>query len=344
MLWHIRAILKTYFMITSFITNSNQTASAAVSLTASLPPAVVRLFAPNAPAARCFMNFFTAQIRSDHTRRAYWNAVRRFSLWCETHGLGQLCQVEPFHVAAFLQHLQGTLAPASVKQHLAALRMLFDWMVIERVIAMNPAQAVRGPRHSVKAGKTPILTSEEARCLLESIDTSTVIGLRDRALIGLMIYTFARVGAALRMKVEDVYIQGRRYWVRLHEKGGKTHTLPCHHKLEDYLLDYLEGARLGADPKAPLFPSVGPGGLLSSRPMDQSAVYYMIQRRAKAAGIATKIGCHSFRATGITEYLRNGGRLEVAQQMANHESPRTTRLYDRRGDQVSLEEVERIAI
>ncbi len=197
----------------------------------------------------------------------------------------------------------------------------------------------------VKKGKTPVLTAEEARTLLDSIETDTVLGLRDRALIGLMVYSFARVGAEVQMRVEDVYVQGRRHWVRLHEKGGKEHALPCHHNLKEYLLDYIERAGIKDDPKGPLFRTVDElTGALTANAVDQSAVYYLIRRRAKAAGIETKIGCHTFRATGITAYLKNGGRLEVAQQMAGHESSRTTGLYDRRDDEVSLDEVERIAI
>jgi integrase len=159
-----------------------------------------------------------------------------------------------------------------------------------------------------------------------------------------MVYTFARVGAAIKMRVEDVYIQGRRAWVRLHEKGGKQHEMPCHHNLEAWLHAYVEGAGLVGG-KGYLFRSAaGRTGRLSEAPMTQADVYRMVGRRAEAAGIRTRIGCHSFRATGITEYLRNGGKLEIAQAMANHESARTTGLYDRRGDQVSLDEVERILI
>ena len=223
--------------------------------------------------------------------------------------------------------------------------MLFDWLVVGHVLAVNPASPVRGPKHKVKKGKTPVLTAEEARALLDSIDPSSPIGLRDRALIALMVYTFARVGAALKMRIEDVYVQGRRTWVRLHEKGGKRHEMPCHHNLEAYLQAYIEGAGLAGDDKAYLFRTArGRTGRLSSEPMSQPDAYRMIARRARAAGIWTRIGNHSFRATGITEYLRNGGKLEIAQAMAAHESARTTGLYDRRDDLVSLDEVERIVI
>ena len=223
--------------------------------------------------------------------------------------------------------------------------MLFDWLVLGQVLPWNPASVVRGPKHSVKKGKTAVLASDEARDLLESIETGSLIGLRDRALIGLMSFTFARVGAALQMRVADVYVQGRRTWVRLHEKGGKVNELPCHHKLDEYLDQYVRKAGLAKDPKAFLFQTVDWNtGKLTSRPLSQVDAYRMIRRRAAAAGIRTKIGTHTFRATGITAYLKNGGRIEVAQQMAAHESSRTTGLYDRRGDEVTIEEVERIGI
>ena len=144
--------------------------------------------------------------------------------------------MQAFHVAAFIKDLQGEFSPPTVKQHLAALRMLFDWLVTGHVLEVNPAHAVRGPKYVVRKGKTPVLTAEEARELLESIET------------------------------------------------------------------------------------------------------------VRTTGIQTRIGNHTFRATGITAYLKNSGTLETAQHIANHESPRTTKLYDRREEEISLDEVERIAI
>jgi len=302
------------------------------------------LFTATAASARRTLEFFTANIRNPNTRKAYARAVEEFASWCGVNGLHELGAIEPTHVAAYVEQLQLRLSPPSVKLSLAALRMLFDWLVVGQVMPMNPASSVRGPRHSVRKGKTPVLAAEEARALLDAIDVSTLAGLRDRALVGLMVYSFARVGAAIGMRVEDVYVQGRRTWIRLHEKGGKVHEMPCHHNLDEYLHAYIDQASL-ADAKGWLFRSAaGRTGQLSQRPMRQADVYRMIARRALAAQVRTKIGCHSFRATGITEYLRNGGKLEIAQQMANHESSRTTGLYDRRQDQVSLDEVERIVI
>jgi integrase len=183
------------------------------------------------------------------------------------------------------------------------------------------------------------------RSLLYSIPGDTVVGMRGRALIALMVYTFARVGAVIKMRSEDVYVQGRRTWVRSHEKGGKRHEMPCHHSLDAYLVEYIEAAGVAEDPKGWLFRSTrARTGQLTDNPLYQADVYRMSRRRALAAGIRTQIGNHTFRATGITEYLRNGGQLEIAQRMAKHESARTTGLYDRRDDQVSLDEVERILI
>jgi integrase len=160
-----------------------------------------------------------------------------------------------------------------------------------------------------------------------------------------MVFSFARIGAALGMKVEDVYVQQRRLWVRLHEKGGKVHEMPCHHNLETYLDAYMQAAGILEAKKGPLFRSArGRTGTLTEEAMDRVDAYRMVVRRAKAVGLSAVIGCHTFRATGIIAYLDNGGTLENAQIMAAHESPKTTKLYDRTGDEVTLDEVEKIVI
>ncbi|MBV8103198.1 MAG: tyrosine-type recombinase/integrase [Hyphomicrobiales bacterium] len=292
-----------------------------------------------------FWEFFVSNIRNPNTRRAYGRAIGQFLAWCEHNGIGSIIDIEPLHVGAYIEALTRSHSAPTVKQRLAAIRTLFDWLVTGQIVPANPAASVRGPKHVVKVGKTPVLDPAEARTLLDSIDVTTQVGLRDRALIGLMVYSFARIGAALAMKVEDVYVQNRRLWVRLHEKGGKRHEMPCHHNLEAYLNAYIDGCGLASDPKRLLFRTIGRGtGRLTTSPLPQANAYSMIRRRASAAGIPTKIGNHSFRATGITAYLNNGGTLEKAAAMANHASTRTTQLYDRRRDEMSLDEVERVAI
>ncbi|MBB3967174.1 tyrosine-type recombinase/integrase [Rhizobium metallidurans] len=297
------------------------------------------------PARLRFLEFFTAQIRNVNTRRSYAKAAMEFLRWCEERGARSLEAITPIHVAGWIEEMAGTLSAPTVKQRLAAVRHLFDWLVIGQVMAINPAHSVRGPKHSRKRGKTPVLSPEEARQLLDSIPADTLIGKRDRALIGLMTYTFARIGAARGMAVRDVYPQNRRLWVRLHEKGGKQVELPCHHTLEAYLDDYMDAAGLKEEPRAPLFQTIKRGtGRLSGASLAQAEAYAMIQRRAIGAGISTAVCNHTFRATGITAYLKNGGTLEKAANIANHSSTRTTQLYDRRSDDVSLDEIERILI
>ena len=224
--------------------------------------------------------------------------------------------------------------------------MLFDWLITGQVVPANPASAVRGPKHVVKTGKTPVLDAPDWRKLLDAIPTDTVRDLRDRALIATLTYSFARITAALNMKVEDLRPQGAGWRLRLHEKGGKHHAMPCHHALAEALHAYIAAAGIAEDRKGWLFrTSRGHNATaLSEQPMNQSDAWRMIRRRAVAAGIHAPIGNHTFRATGITAYLANGGALEHAQEMAAHESPRTTKLYDRTKERLTQDEVERIRL
>jgi len=166
-----------------------------------------------------FLEFFASTLRNPHTRRAYARAVTDFLAWCESHAVPSIAAVQPLHVAAWIEGQTRERSAPTVKQQLAAIRHVFDWLVMGQVVPLNPAASVRGPAHSVRQGKTPVLGPAEARTLLDSIDVSTPIGLRDRALIALMVYSFGRIGAALAMRVEDVFVQNRRLWVRLREKG-----------------------------------------------------------------------------------------------------------------------------
>ena len=239
-----------------------------------------------------FLEFFAARIANRRTRAAYGRAVGQFLAWCEARGL-VLTAVSPLHVAAYIRTHPGS-AP-TVKQHLAAIRMLGDWLVVSQVLPVNPAAAVRGPTHVVTTGATPVLSPAEARRLLAAIDTGTLAGLRDRALVSVMLYSFARAG-----------------------------------------LDEATAA---------LFQSVDPPGRrLTDLALSRRLVLAMIKRRAAAADLPPSTCCHTFRATGITAYLSNGGTLEHAQQIAGHASPKTTKLYDRTADTITVDEIERIVI
>jgi len=292
-----------------------------------------------------YVEFFTANIRNPHTRRAYARACARFFNWCNRRRLG-IANIRPFDVAAYIERLQNEAAAPSVKQQLAAIRMLFDWLVVGQVLPMNPAAAVRGPTHVVKSGKTPVLDGGEWRRLVDAIPTDTLRDRRDRALIATLTYSFARISAALKMRVEDLRARGAGWELRLREKGGKQHIIPCHHALAEELHAYIAAAGIGEERKAWLFRTAKgwKAKVLSAEPMAQADAWRMIRRREQAAGIKAPIGCHTFRATGITAYLENGGTLEHAQAMAAHESPRTTKLYDRTKERLTLDEIERIRL
>lgn len=296
-------------------------------------------------AAWRYLEFFAANIRNPNTRTAYARAASSFFAWCD--GLGLLLpDIQSVHVAAWVETLtKGGRSAPTVKQHLAAVRMLFGWLVVGQVVPHNPAAAVRGPKYSMATGKTHMPSREEAKALIVAIDTGSLIGLRDRALIGMLLYTFGRIGAVTAMRGGDYYHVGKRWWVRLHEKGGKEHTMPVHHTLEEWLDAYRIAAGIADDHKGFLFRTGDKrSGRLTDKPLAQADAWRMIQRRAIAAGVETRLGCHSWRARGITAYLENGGLLEHAQRMAAHSSARTTKLYDRRGEGISLDEVERITL
>jgi site-specific recombinase XerD len=317
----------------------------------ALPSALTRqiavpaiILAAGEEAGRHFLNFFIATLRNRNTRRAYARQSGAFCAWCAARGVGDVRAIRTEHVAAYVEQLtRSPLETASVKQALAAIRMLFDWLVVRQVLPANPAASVRGPRLVAKEGRTPVLDGADVVQLLESMPTADLVGLRDRALIGVMAYTFARIGAALALDVGDYVAQGRTRWLRLREKGGQRRQIAVHHLLEEYLDTYLAAAASGKARGTPLFRTArGRSGTLSDARMSQSDAWRMLQRRARAAGIEARLSNHTWRATGITTFLEHGGALETAQYMAGHADPRTTQLYDRRRQLLSRSEVERI--
>jgi integrase/recombinase XerD len=159
-----------------------------------------------------------------------------------------------------------------------------------------------------------------------------------------MVYSFARVGTAVIMKIGDYFQHRKRWWLRLHEKGGKRHEVPCHPSLEEYLNAWISAAGITCDKNGPLFRSMGKGDRLGERAMSRFDVLHMIKCRAEAAVLPYSTCYHTFRAIGITTYLQNGGTLEHAQTIANHELPRTTKLYDLTREERTFAEVERIKI
>ena len=280
-----------------------------------------------------------------HTRRAYLQACMKFLDWCHAQGVTDLKEIRPILVASYREVLIRRHATASVKLALSAIRKLFDHLVTGHVVAFNPAASVENPRESISEGKTPILPSEIVGTFLASFDTSHQVGLRDRALIGIMLFSFARVGAATSMKVKDYFNDGKNWYFRLHEKNGKQLTIPAHHQAQDYLDAYLNAAGMGADREGFLFRSSTGSrdrNQLTTKAFSPKQALKMVKRRCKDAGLPEEFCCHSFRGTACTNYLDNGGDLETARVMMGHAHSKTTRLYNRQNQDVKREEVYRI--
>ncbi len=290
-----------------------------------------------------YQEFFYGKLRNLHTRVAYERAVRRFLAWSQEKGL-DLKQISPAAVGRYLDEHPG--AVSSKKRTLAALRHFFDGLVTRHVIILNPAHSVRAERYQVVEGKTPEITVKQARKLLGSIDLSTVVGLRDRAAIAVLIYTAARVGAVAKLQRRHFYYAGEQWNLHFDDKGGKSREIPVRHDLERYLWEYLDTAGLRDAPKkSPLFRTlVRRQKRLTENGMRAHDLCRMVKRRLKDAGLPSRLSPHSFRVATITDLLEQGVPLEDVQQLVGHADPRTTRLYDRRQRRITRNIVERISI
>ena len=288
---------------------------------------------------------FFSQTLNNNTNQAYANGVKLFCEFMTYLELEDILDIEPKHITEFVSHMSDNeYGVATTRLYLSAVRMFLDNCVVDGLISVNPAKAVKLPRHSSRTGKTPVIIPEQVRQILDSIPFVTQADYRDRALIGLMVFSFFRVSAALSLSLSDYELRGEQRWIIGEEKGSKRHEMPVHFTLEALLDEYIEFVGM-TELTTPLFQSSNArGGKLTGRPFDRTAAWRMVRRRAATAGVNREIGNHSFRATGITTYLNAGGSLEDARIMANHSNATTTKLYDRTGDIAKIQEVNRIDI
>lgn len=309
----------------------------------SAPPAPAALERAGPKALFASNEYFAARISNPHTRRAYARVVRRFLAWCEKEGLDPF-RLSPGQAGRFIHELPGS--SATKNQALAALRQFFDRLATRRTAPLNPFQSVRGRKQDTSGGKIPGLSIQQARDLLGSIDTSHVVGLRDRALLGTLAYTGARVGAVARLRLGDLDDRGTQPVLRFREKGGKQREIPVRHNLNLWLGEYLEAAGIREDPKGtPLFRSArGKRRDLSARPLSANSMGLMLKRRLKKAGLPPIFSPHSFRVLVVTHLLSQDLPLEEVQYLAGHANPGTTQIYDRRRRRVTRNIVERISV
>jgi integrase/recombinase XerD len=294
-------------------------------------------------AAFAWDEFFRASLRNPHTRTAYSRAINKLLIWLERLGVS-LAQVTPGMIGGYFDELEGSVP--TKKLALSAIRRFFDTLVQRHVIILNPAATVRGERYAVVEGKTPAISPDQARALLAAIDTSTAVGIRDRAVIATLIYTAARAGAVASLRLKDLTHDGTQYALRFAEKGGKSREIPVRHDLERYLLEYLAAVGPDDEPKtSPLFRTLARRtGKFTANAMSGTDIWRMVKRRLKSAGLPAQFCPHSFRVATVTDLLSQGVPLPDVQFLAGHSDPRTTRLYDRRSQAVSRNLVERISI
>src|SRR5271166_1875001 len=294
-----------------------------------------------AKTAETLLNILEGRIRNPNTRNAHKTASSFFE-FCSEYKL-ELDRVKPYHFGLWLKRHTGSVA--TQRQHLAAVRLLFDHLLEKGVVDINPAARAKPPRLERESAHTAVFEQNEIKAFLEAIKLDSLIDKRDKALCSVLLYSWARVSAVVTLRVEDYYERKGERWLRLHEKRGKIHEVPAHSKAREAIDQWLLVSDLGSKPAAPLFPAFGKDKkTIELRHMGRTSVWKLVQARALASGLQKRVCCHSFRATGITEYMNSGGTIEIARQIAGHKSSSTTRIYDRSRDRLTIEEIERVQI
>ena len=299
-------------------------------------PALLKRAGP----AACFAadEFFSARISNWETRRAYGRAARWFFNWCDEEKL-ELPQITPGLAGRFIRSLP--VSDATKNQALAAMRHFFDVLVERHAVVLNPFQSVRGIKYKVLDGKTPELT----RVLIASIDLSTRVGLRDRALFGTLLTTGCRVGALAALRFGDVRNNEEGRSFRFREKNGKDRDIPIRSDLDGWLAEYMDAAGINdSPPDAPLWLCSHRWDFFRPHPLHPMGIRSLLKRRLKAAGLPTNLTPHSFRVMVVTTLLSQEVPVEQVQRLVGHSHPSTTQLYDRRPRRITRSIVERIPI
>ena len=293
-----------------------------------------------AKTAETLLNILEGRIRNSNTRNAYKIAWRAFFTFCSEYKL-ELDRVKSYHFGLWLKRHTGSVA--TQRQHLAAVRLLFDHLLEQGVVDLNPAARAKPPRLERESAHTPVFEQAEIKTFLETMKCDSLMHTRDKALFSLLLYSWARVSALVTLKVENYYQRKGERWLRLNEKRGKIHEVPVHAKAREAVDRWLAASGLGSNLCAPLFPAFGKDKkTIQLRHMDRRSIWRLLQARARANGLKKHVCCHSFRATAITEYMNAGGTLDIAQRIAGHSELSTTKIYDRSRDRVTIVEIERV--
>ena len=295
---------------------------------------------------KTLLNIIEGRIQNPNTRRAYKNAWKKFFEFCSEYKLA-LDRLEPFHLGMFLRrHLGGV---ATQRQHLSAIRLLFDELLEQGVVELNPAARTKPPRLQRESSHTPVFEAAEIKAFLGAIKLECLRDVRDKALFCVLAYSWARVSAVAALNVEDYFERKGTRWLRFQEKRGKIHEVPVHSEAREAVDRWIAASGLG--PSAPLFPAFAPDKQTFAkdketnelRHLDRGGIFWLLQARAKASGLEKKVCVHSFRATGITEYLNAGGSIHIAKRIAGHSQLSTTQIYDHSGDGGMIAAIEKVS-
>lgn len=287
------------------------------------------------------LEFVLVRQDSAHTRGVYGRACARLLRWTD-HRHQTLTELRPLDLALYAQTLAEQLAPASVATHMSAIRRLYAHLMDHQLIQRNPASGLRVAQPRVQVGKTPVFNPDLLARYLDDLDLRDPRARRDHALMSAMLYSFLRIGSLLALRVGDLRLASGELLVR--EKGGLQRLLPLHPELRHRLQRYLANASFADDSDHALFPAMrrGRSGRYGERALSRSEAWTLVRKHLAQAGWSAPAGCHSFRATGITAFLEQGGRIETAAYLAGHASLRTTQLYDRRSRDLAGEELARM--
>lgn len=272
-----------------------------------------------------------ANLDNPQTRRAYRSDINDFCSFIGIERPEQFGDVTRAHVLAWRSELeQRALAGATLRRKLAALASLFDYLLERNALdGGNPVNGVKRPRIETNEGKTPALGDHQAKALLEAPPTDTVKGLRDRAILSVLLYHGLRREEVARLRVDDIQERRGIKHLRVHGKGSKIRYLPMHPAALERVYSYLEMAGHHLKEGPPLFLPLR--GRLTGAGLSADGIYLIVGGYAKAAGIHIEgLGVHGLRATAATNALENQADIAKVQQWLGHANISTTRLYDRR--------------
>lgn len=295
------------------------------------------------PAEQAWADFFEGVIANDLTRVAYNRAVRCFLSSKLVRDI-QLHEITAGDVGKYLREMSGSLSKK--KQHHSALRRFFSLLVERHLCIINPALVAKTERMEVREGKTPAITERQSRQLMQAIDASTKVGLRDRAIVGILMWTGVRAGSVARLRLADYFESGEQMVLRFDEKRRRSREIPVRHDLQLLLNCFMSECGLVDQPRSSpmFFTARGSTDRFSGNLMTGRDICRMVKRYLARAGLPMNLSPHSCRVAVATDLLKQGIAIEDVQYLLGHSDPRTTQLYDRRKKEVTRNIVERIRL